>query len=159
VSSWTPASALRPICGEIFRNGHDRAQVLALWIALEGVISSILGAPVVGVLSEYFGYRLQPGASQGVASAQREESRDALQKALVGVSIVPWILCGLAWVPMYWTYPRDRDKAKQESDESPCAAEEPGATTLGQPRGSPRAPPVAGDPHRRTAVGASMDEP
>lgn len=30
--------------------------------------------------------RLQPGASQGVASAQREESRDALQKALVGVS-------------------------------------------------------------------------
>ena len=71
----TPAAALRPICGEIVRDSHDRAQILALWrlpqihpkrlwtsrwifaklarrIALEGIISSFLGAPLVGVISE-----------------------------------------------------------------------------------------------------------
>ncbi|CAK8993118.1 unnamed protein product [Durusdinium trenchii] len=28
-------------------------------------------------------------------------------KALLGVSVVPWTLCGLAWIPMFCTYPKD----------------------------------------------------
>eukprot|EP00933_Yihiella_yeosuensis_P051931 TRINITY_DN49903_c0_g1_i1.p1 TRINITY_DN49903_c0_g1~~TRINITY_DN49903_c0_g1_i1.p1 ORF type:complete len:487 (-),score=64.06 TRINITY_DN49903_c0_g1_i1:103-1563(-) len=106
---WTQAAALRPICGTIFNDSKDRAQVLALWLALEGVISSICGAPLVGILSEFFGYKLEPGVELPKQSLQeRQESLEALRRALIGVSVLPWTLCALAWVPMYWTYPRDR---------------------------------------------------
>merc|ERR1712136_415072 len=105
-STWTGACALRPICGTIFRDSYDRAQVLALWIALEGIISSFCGAPLVGFLSESFGYRLAETTSR------QDGNATALRTALVGGCIVPWILCTLAWIPMYWTYPRDHALAK-----------------------------------------------
>ncbi|CAK0788372.1 unnamed protein product, partial [Prorocentrum cordatum] len=104
VASWTPAAALRPISGALFEDSQDRAQVLALWIAVEGVVASICGAPLVGLLSEAFGFKLSHGHG---ASAQLPEDRAgslrALRAALVGTSVVPWTLCFLAWVPMYWT--------------------------------------------------------
>jgi len=118
VSCWTPCAALRPICSEIFRNSQDRAQVLALWIALEGIIASFCGAPLVGVLSEVFGYRLSHDGSAVPEGADRQRSVEALRRALIGVSIVPWALCALAWVPMYWTYPRDRLAKEVESPPS-----------------------------------------
>ncbi|CAE7693299.1 lgoT [Symbiodinium sp. CCMP2592] len=102
-SCWTPAAALRPICGEIVRDSRDRAQILALWIALEGIISSIFGAPLVGLISEAFGCKLG-GLS---TSAGQDQSVTALRSALLAVALIPWVLCGLAWFPMYWTYPRD----------------------------------------------------
>ncbi|CAE7454643.1 PCLO [Symbiodinium natans] len=98
VSCWTPAAALRPICGEIVRDSHDRAQILALWIALEGIISSFLGAPLVGVISEAFGCRL---AGPGTLKAQTPEEVPALRSALLAVALIPWVLCGLAWFPMF----------------------------------------------------------
>ncbi|CAE7883049.1 unnamed protein product [Symbiodinium sp. KB8] len=101
-SCWTPAAALRPICGEIVRDSRDRAQILALWIALEGIISSIFGAPLVGLISEAFGCKL--GA---LGTAGHDQSVTALRSALLAVALIPWVLCGLAWFPMYWTYPRD----------------------------------------------------
>lgn len=108
---WTQAAALRPICGTIFQDSQERAQVLALWLALEGMISSVCGAPLVGILSELFGYKLTPGASHTLSS-EKAQSLTALRHALIGVSVIPWILCALAWVPMYWTYPRDRASAE-----------------------------------------------
>mmetsp|Transcript_24963 Transcript_24963/g.72025 ORF Transcript_24963/g.72025 Transcript_24963/m.72025 type:complete len:360 (-) Transcript_24963:91-1170(-) len=150
VSSWTPASALRPICGEIFTNSHDRAQVLALWIALEGVISAIFGAPLCGRLSEAFGYRLTGGSGAAPATeAERIQSRDALRSALIGVSIVPWLLCALAWIPMYWTYPRDREKAKLEdaepSDVPDPDGSAPPATKIGAPNAGTYRPVASAD--------------
>eukprot|EP00439_Symbiodinium_sp_Y106_P043572 s275_g5.t1 len=102
-SCWTPAAALRPICGEIVRDSRDRAQILALWIALEGIISSIFGAPLVGLISEAFGCKL---GGLGTSAGQ-DQSVTALRSALLAVALIPWVLCGLAWFPMYWTYPRD----------------------------------------------------
>ncbi|CAE8584319.1 unnamed protein product [Polarella glacialis] len=107
VSCWTPAAALRPICGTIFTDSKDRAQVLALWMALEGFISSFCGAPLVGLLSEFFGYKLVQGQDQPLP-AEKAESLMALRNALIGVTVLPFTLCAIAWVPMYWTYPRDR---------------------------------------------------
>ncbi|CAE7338839.1 ytbD [Symbiodinium sp. CCMP2456] len=91
-SCWTPAAALRPICGEIVRDSRDRAQILALWIALEGIISSIFGAPLVGLISEAFGCKLG-----GLAAAGHDQSVNALRSALLAVALIPWALCGLAW--------------------------------------------------------------
>mmetsp|Transcript_28762 Transcript_28762/g.52412 ORF Transcript_28762/g.52412 Transcript_28762/m.52412 type:complete len:449 (+) Transcript_28762:59-1405(+) len=116
LSCWTQSAALRPICGEIFADNKDRAQVVALWIALEGLVSSVLGAPLVGVLSEAFGFTLSPGqVDAGVAD---QNSIVALRHALFGVAILPWVACLLAWFPMYWTYPRDRVHTAQTPAES-----------------------------------------
>merc|ERR1719335_951205 len=98
VASWTQSAALRPICGTLFQDSRQRAQVLALWLALEGIISSFCGAPLVGMLSEHLGFKLHPGETPTQAGSQ---SFVALQRALVGVSMVPWIFCALLWIPMY----------------------------------------------------------
>lgn len=113
VATWTQSAALRPICGTLFQDSNNRAQVLALWLALEGIIASICGAPLVGVLSEVFGYQLRPGET--LATEGGKASLDALRKSLVGVSLVPWVLCALAWLPMYWTYPNDRAALETQS--------------------------------------------
>jgi predicted MFS family arabinose efflux permease len=100
-ANWAWACALRPICGTIFHDSYDRAQVLALWLALEGIVSSFCGAPLVGLLSESSGYRLPETPSR------QDGNATALRTALVGGCVIPWIFCTLAWIPMYWTYPRD----------------------------------------------------
>ncbi|CAL1149613.1 unnamed protein product [Cladocopium goreaui] len=100
--TWTQSAALRPMCGDIVQNSHDRAQILALWIALEGIISSICGAPLAGRLSEAFGYSLNAGDALG-----QGQNVDALRKALLGVSMLPWAVCAIFWIPMIWSYPKD----------------------------------------------------
>jgi len=110
---WTPAAACRPICGAIFQDSRERAQVLALWIALEGTVASLLGAPLAGAISEAFGFRLSSDSQGGVGATNLH----GLQSALLGVALVPWALCFLAWLPLYWAYPRDR------CPEEPCADE------------------------------------
>uniref|UniRef100_A0A6U6UPP1 Major facilitator superfamily (MFS) profile domain-containing protein n=1 Tax=Zooxanthella nutricula TaxID=1333877 RepID=A0A6U6UPP1_9DINO len=128
-ATWTPPAALRPICGEICTSSQDRAQVIALWVAVEGVASACFGAPVVGLLCEAFGYRLaeRGGAMDDLLPTQREASRDALRSALVGVSTVCWAACLVAWLPMYWTYPADRAKAKASGKDAGSALLEPPA--------------------------------
>jgi len=114
-ATWTCAAALRPMCGDLFKSSQDRAQVLALWIALEGIVSSFCGAPLASALSYAFGYRLDSsGTSIPTDAAARAEDVDALREALVGVSISPWALCALAWFPMYVTYPRDKVAAEDQ---------------------------------------------
>ncbi|CAE7211187.1 baiG [Symbiodinium sp. CCMP2592] len=94
VACWTPVAALRPICGDIVRDSQDRAQMMATWICLEGIITSTLGAPLVGLLSEGFGCRLTSAKAHG------EQTAAALRAALLGVALVPWLLSWLVWLPM-----------------------------------------------------------
>jgi len=107
VACWTPVAALRPICGDIVRDSQDRAQVMATWICLEGIITSTLGAPLVGLLSEAFGCRLTSAKAHG------EQTAAALRAALLGVALVPWLLSWLVWLPMYKAYPRDAGQGEQ----------------------------------------------
>eukprot|EP00401_Gymnodinium_catenatum_P042642 CAMPEP_0117460662 /NCGR_PEP_ID=MMETSP0784-20121206/2123_1 /TAXON_ID=39447 /ORGANISM="" /LENGTH=423 /DNA_ID=CAMNT_0005254341 /DNA_START=110 /DNA_END=1377 /DNA_ORIENTATION=+ len=80
VSCWTPAATNRPICAELVRSPAERAQILSWWLLFEGVSMSIMGAPLVGYLSERFGYNLD---SSGDAAGP--DSSRALAQALVGV--------------------------------------------------------------------------
>lgn len=84
-----------------------------MWISLEGIISSFCGAPLVGLLSDLFGKKLQHHEG-GHVSADVEHADD-IRTSLMAVSMIPWVLCFLAWVPMYWTYPRDRAQASAAS--------------------------------------------
>lgn len=114
VSCWTQPAALRPICGNLMTDSKKRAQILSWWLAFEGLISAIFGAPLVGLLSGSFGYEL----SEAHNGPHQEEHGNmiAIRSALVSVSLVCWTLCFVAWVPMYWTYPRDRDRLMSKTD-------------------------------------------
>lgn len=109
VAGWTNAAALMPIVGQIVPSAHERAQMLALLYALSGIVASICGAPVVGWLSELFGFRLDQSHVGGHSA-----SLHAMRNALVAVSIIPWALCWLAWLPLYRTYPADHAEALQQ---------------------------------------------
>jgi len=115
VSCWTQPAALRPMCGTLMTDSKKRAQILSWWLALEGLISAIFGAPLVGFLSGRFGYEL---SKTNKTPLQHEEQGNmiAIRSALVSVSLVCWTLCFLAWLPMYWTYPRDRDCLMNKAD-------------------------------------------
>lgn len=111
---WTSAAASRPICGMIFTRASERAQVLAVFVALEGVVASICGAPLAGAMSQALGFRLEHSASEKASP----ESLGALRSALMAVALVPWFLCALTWLPMYWTYPKDRERSAEAAEKS-----------------------------------------
>lgn len=106
-AGWTPAGANRPICAELVTSPTERAQTIAWWVMIEGISASLFGAPLVGWLSEKFGYRL--GEEQDHAMPDASE---ALAKAMVGVAMVSWVTCACVWVAMGFTFPRDRAEAR-----------------------------------------------
>ena len=60
--TWTMAGANRPICAELVTNSADRAQIVGLWITIEGALGAVVGPTVVGAVSEMYGYKLETGA-------------------------------------------------------------------------------------------------
>jgi len=111
---WTSAAASRPICGSIFTRAIERAQVMAVFVALEGVVASICGAPLAGAMSQALGFRLEHSATEKASP----ESLGALRSALLAVAVVPWFLCAVTWLPMYWTYPKDKERAAEAAEKS-----------------------------------------
>lgn len=115
VGTWCPVAANRPICAELVNSPTERAQVVALWVMIEGVSASIFGAPLVGFLSEQFGYRLSPDKTTdaNIGAAPDPQTSAALAKAMVGIAVIAWSLCLLAWACMSLTLPHDRAKARK----------------------------------------------
>ncbi|CAD7944600.1 unnamed protein product [Amoebophrya sp. A25] len=176
IATWCPFAANQPICAELVTSSAERAQILALWVLIEGTAGAVFGSPIVGLLSEAFGYDLAKakreqealeqlryeqqelanggasvatsGASSSSGSAslgmtgksssssggtsgattatpqqlplfplnqlQETKNAEALSSALKGLGIVCWSVCFLCWTVMYWTFPRDREKARKE---------------------------------------------
>lgn len=123
VATWTSAASLRPMCAELMSSPSEQGQIVALWVMLEGITSSVFGSPLVGWLTEYHGYNhhisfyeggtesgdLLGGAQSGTVSAS--ESSAALATSLVGVSSLAWLVCLLVWTCMLKTYPHDKAAA------------------------------------------------
>lgn len=107
--SWNAASTNNPIFAEIVPE-RARTTVYALDKCFESVFASF--APlVVGILAErVFGYK--PVSSETSVETDRENAA-ALAKAVYTELAVPMAICSLTYAFLYWTYPRDRDKAKR----------------------------------------------
>mmetsp|Transcript_150483 Transcript_150483/g.382571 ORF Transcript_150483/g.382571 Transcript_150483/m.382571 type:complete len:490 (+) Transcript_150483:121-1590(+) len=103
LASWSPAAAIRPICTELVSSSSERAQLMALQVMLESTTSSALGGPLVGKISEQFGYRLDKAGA-----AVSNESASAMASAIAGIAIVCWVLCAMMWAIMLVTLPVDR---------------------------------------------------
>lgn len=99
-----------PIFAEIVPE-KARTTVYALDKCFEAVFASF-APPIVGVLAErVFGYK--PVSSDTSVDRDRENAA-ALAKAVYTEIAVPMAICCLTYTLLYWTYPRDRDRARRD---------------------------------------------
>ena len=109
VSTWTASASLRPMCAELMSSPVEQGQIVALWVMLEGITSSVFGSPLVGWLTELYGY--DNGHDLMNPDFSKSDSASALARSLVGVSTIAWFVCLLVWIIMLKTYPHDKAAA------------------------------------------------
>ena len=107
-----------PIFAEVVPE-RSRATVYALDRSVESVLASFAPA-IVGLLAEkVYGYVPFPSKSYDIsATAATTDRRNAkaLAEALYTAVGVPMAICCSVYTMLYWTYPRDRDKALLQSE-------------------------------------------
>lgn len=108
--SWCAAATNNPIFADIVPE-KSRTSVYALDRSFETVLASF-APPLVGILAEHvFGFVSSP--HETAVSSDRKNAA-ALAKALYIAFGVPFTFCCLIYSLLYWTYPRDRDRAKAD---------------------------------------------
>lgn len=109
----------------------------ALDRSFESILSSF-APPVVGLLAQHvYGYKPIPnGSSASEEIATDRGNAAALAKALYAAIGIPMALCCFIYTFLYFTYPRDKERARMEaliesemlqieSESSPATAEFP----------------------------------
>lgn len=110
VAGWCPAAACRPICIDLARNQIERAQIVAAWVLLEKISSSIFGAPLVGFLTK----RL---FDENLVSTNIEKSR-VLARNMFLLSTVFWGMCAYFWSKMIRIERRQKAQSSSEEEHS-----------------------------------------
>lgn len=84
--------------------------------SFESILSSF-APPIVGILAQYvYGYKPVPtGSSESEEIATDRGNAASLAKALYTAIGVPMALCCLIYSFLYYTYPRDKERAKMEA--------------------------------------------
>jgi len=113
--SWNGPATNNPIFAEIVPE-RQRTSIYALDRSFESILSSFAPA-VVGILSQHvYGYKPIPeGSTKAVEIETDRENAASLAKALYTSIGIPLALCCLIYTFLYWTYPKDRDRAHLES--------------------------------------------
>ncbi|KAL5751528.1 hypothetical protein ACOSQ2_022035 [Xanthoceras sorbifolium] len=113
--SWNAAATNNPIFAEIVPE-RSRTSIYALDRSFETVLSSF-APPVVGVLAQHvYGYKPTPkGASGSVEIETDRENAASLAKALYTAIGIPMAICCFIYSFLYYTYPRDRERAKMDA--------------------------------------------
>lgn len=111
VATWPGVAACRPICAELVEDSADRANIVSLWAFIEGAAAAVVGGPVVGALTEWYGYRLNKDAADIVP-----ENAQALRRALTNTGALTWGLCFAFWTCLYHTFPRDKERMRRDSE-------------------------------------------
>ncbi|KAJ4950227.1 hypothetical protein NE237_027059 [Protea cynaroides] len=110
--SWDATATNNPIFAEIVPE-KSRTSIYALDRCFETILASF-APPVVGFLAQHFyGYKpATKGASKSVEVVRDRENAASLAKALYMATGIPFSLCCLIYSFLYWTYPRDRERAR-----------------------------------------------
>lgn len=100
-----------PIFAEIVPE-KSRTTIYALDRSFETVLSSF-APPIVGILAQHvYGYEPVPEGSENIATDR--ENAKSLAKALYTAIGIPMGLCCLIYTFLYFTYPRDRERAQMD---------------------------------------------
>ncbi|XP_015885374.2 uncharacterized protein LOC107420827 [Ziziphus jujuba] len=110
--SWNAPATNNPIFAEIVPE-KSRTSVYALDRSFESILSSF-APPVVGLLAQHvYGYKPIPkGSSASEEIATDRENAASLAKALYTAIGVPMALCCFFYSFLYFTYPRDKERAR-----------------------------------------------
>ena len=74
--------------------------------------------PLVGILAErVFGYVVVSSHGSDADIIADKHNAVALGKALYVAFGIPFAICSLLYTILYWTYPKDRDKARVREEE------------------------------------------
>ncbi|KAK1405676.1 MFS domain-containing protein [Heracleum sosnowskyi] len=109
--SWNGPATNNPIFAEIVPE-KSRTTIYALDRSFETVLSSF-APPIVGILAQHvYGYEPVPEGSENIATDR--ENAESLGKALYTAIGIPMGLCCLIYTFLYFTYPRDRERAQMD---------------------------------------------
>jgi MFS family permease len=112
VKNWEYVAAIRPILVEVAPN-RRRATVIGYAAAIDGVVSAMLGGPLIGFLSErVFGYQRTTLDVDAMPEEQRLANLEALSQSLGMVTSCCIVGNLLAFSILHITYKTDRHQAK-----------------------------------------------
>lgn len=104
MAGWALAGDIGPFFLEVV-GSKGRASIFAWQCSLEGLISTLLGAPFVGFLAEhYFRYHPTKESVASMSAELRQQNFEALQLSLAVMTTVPWILCFAAISCLHYSY-------------------------------------------------------
>lgn len=116
VKNWEYVGAIRPILVEVAPS-HRRAIVIAYAACFDGVVSAMLGGPLIGMLAEkVYGYERTILEVDAMPEEQRVGNLDALTQAIATVTVVCIVGNLLAFSILHRTYAPDRDLAKRHDE-------------------------------------------
>jgi hypothetical protein len=105
---------LSPIFAEIVPE-RSRTTIYALDNSFESVLSSF-APPIVGILAQrLYGYKVPKTSSDSVKVETDRENAQSLAKALFMSFVIPMSICVFIYSFLYWSYPRDRERAKMNA--------------------------------------------
>ncbi|KAK3043006.1 hypothetical protein RJ639_000983 [Escallonia herrerae] len=115
IMSWNAAATNNPIFAEIVPQ-RSRTSIYALDRSFESILSSF-APPVVGILAQHvYGYRPIPQGSTDSQEIETDRENAApLAKALYTAIGIPMAVCCLIYSFLYFTYPRDKERAKMSA--------------------------------------------
>ena len=120
LAPWVSIAANQPILSELV-DPNMRGQIFAYQRLVEKVFASILGAPLVGYLSEnVYGYVKRDAAQSAARIVENEMIVDrvnanALSKSMETITLVCWGTCFFLYGFVHLTYPGDRVRRNKAS--------------------------------------------
>ncbi|KAJ4843559.1 hypothetical protein Tsubulata_007978, partial [Turnera subulata] len=110
-TSWNAPATNNPIFAEIVPE-KSRTTIYALDMSFENVLSSF-APPIVGLLAQnVYGFKT-PEKSQDSGKIETDrQNAGSLAKALFTAFLIPMTICVFIYSFLYWTYPRDRERAR-----------------------------------------------
>lgn len=107
--SWCSPGCNSPVFAEIVPE-EMYSRVYAFDRSFEGALAAC-AAPVVGIVAQrVFGF--QGSVSEGRGRTEQGNA-EALGDSLLLCLLVPWTFCFVFYTGLYWTYPRDRNFARE----------------------------------------------
>ncbi|CAK7334619.1 unnamed protein product [Dovyalis caffra] len=113
-TSWNAPATNNPIFAEIVPE-RSRTTIYALDGSFESVLSSF-APPIVGILAQrLYGYKVPKTSTDSVKVETDRENAESLAKALFMAFVIPMSMCVFIYSFLYWSYPRDRERAKMNA--------------------------------------------
>ncbi|KAH7861179.1 hypothetical protein Vadar_022683 [Vaccinium darrowii] len=115
IITWNGPATNNPIFAEIVPP-RSRTSIYALDRSFETILASF-APPVVGILAQHvFGYKpIQKGSTSSEEIETDRENAASLAKALYSAIGIPFTICCIIYSFLYYTYPRDRDRARMQT--------------------------------------------